>query len=472
MNDQPLVQRWLKTLSDTGSSTPKDRPKYWHPDPKTLLATSTIHNLTLGAGSSIYTHSIIPLFETAEHEVILVTCFWARSRTLDVLNDCLRKLSAKGQRLGRRIRVRIYFSSSSLFQKLLHPQTLTGKTWEPETWTTKLSLPGQEEMKGLDVRVKSVFLLPFSVMHPKFVIVDRKRVLLPSCNVSWEDWFEGCVGLSGEIVGQFVRFWREFWVSGDDAAIELEDTLVNGTEPVSPAIGLNPLAFKALDHSTIRSIFLPSPHHRNPSFAPLPWQPCPPPPSTPLNSFLLEAVKSAQQSIYIQTPNLTAPPILSALLDALRRGVDVTVLTSEKLMILEQLATAGTTTAKCIGTLVKRYKRINQEGKGEQANEPTLLESGTPRPGDLRISFYQPLPQHLRDSAAPEPVQSHLKLTIIDEEWTVLGSGNLDRASLFTSQELGVAFHSREFAVTVREEVRKLMDGRSKLAFPAAAGKH
>lgn len=35
--------------------------------------------------------------------------------------------------------------------------------------------------------------------------------------------------------------------------------------------------------------------------------------------------------------------------------------------------------------------------------------------------------------------KSHVKCTVVDDELVVLGSENMDRASWFTSQELGVA---------------------------------
>lgn len=465
MSDGPLTQQWLRSLSTSGTSSANDEPRYWHSDPKMLLSSSNIHSFTLGTGESIYATSILPLIEAAEQEVILVTCFWARSNTLNALTDALRKLSAKGQRSGHRIRVRIYFSSSSLTQKLFHPQTLQGRTWHPLMWEAKLNLPSPDELPGLDMQAKSIFLLPFSVMHPKFVIIDRAKVLLPSCNVSWEDWFEGCVELSGEIVGQFVTFWQQFWAVDDDARTAIKRVTDEGVKSAAPTPGPNPLSSQPLSLSHSRALFLPSPHHRNPRFAYLPWQFCPSPPPTPLNTFLLEAIKAAQSSIYIQTPNLTAPPILSALLAALRRGVDVTIFTSEKLMILEQLVTAGTTTARCMRKLVKRYKRLQQGGQ-PASGDGALLESGiASRTGDLSISVYQPLPSGLRNTSTPEPVQSHLKLTIVDMEWTSLGSGNLDRASLFTSQELGVAFCSKQFAEVVRGEVGRLMEGRRKKVY-------
>ena len=62
-------------------------------------------------------------------------------------------------------------------------------------------------------------------------------------------------------------------------------------------------------------------------------------------------------------------------------------------------------------------------------------------------------------------MQSHLKLTILDAEWTVLGSGNLDRASVYTSQELGVAFFSQEFAGAVKESVGVCMESRARKVF-------
>ena len=51
-----------------------------------------------------------------------------------------------------------------------------------------------------------------------------------------------------------------------------------------------------------------------------------------------------------------------------------------------------------------------------------------------------------KNADAGEPVKSHFKCVIMDEEITILGSGNMDRASWYTSQELGIAFVSREVA--------------------------
>ena len=43
----------------------------------------------------------------------------------------------------------------------------------------------------------------------------------------------------------------------------------------------------------------------------------------PQNEAFLSAIRNAEESIFIQTPNLNAEPLLPALLEAVRRGVDV-----------------------------------------------------------------------------------------------------------------------------------------------------
>ncbi len=129
-------------------------------------------------------------------------------------------------------------------------------------------------------------------------------------------------------------------------------------------------------------------------------------------------------------------------------------------MLLEQIVTAGTVTEICVWRLVRGYRRLLRRRTGDE-------ESGRKPVGRLRIGYYRPL-SDLRKHTSPssgsghgtaegdsdEPVKSHLKLTVVDGYVTVLGSGNMDRASWYTSQELGVAFLSRDLAALVLGRVR------------------
>lgn len=471
-----LITTWLNSLTqlpdnDHNCNNNHEVQNHWPHDPSTLITTSTPRHFTLGTGSSIH-RTLTPHLSHTNHELLLVTCFWAPSPSLSHLSQLLLHLSAKS--LSRpphtpRIRVRICLSSLSLVQKLFHTPSLTGHIYPVSTWVSKLSLPPPEELRGLDLQVKSIFVRPFSVMHPKFVVVDRARVWVPSCNVSWEAWFEGCVELGGPVVGKFVEFWRGFWgrdeefpslpsnpvtdFSIPDSERPTTPTDSGRTDTLPRTIAFPPTTTTA----DIPTIFLPSPHTRNPNFRPFPWQSPPPTLNTPLNTFLLHAFRTATKSIYIQTPNLTSPPVMTALLAALDRGVDVHVVTNRRMMLLEQLVTAGTVTELCVWWLRRSYERRLRRAKA-MADE----ERGRRGLGRLSVEYYRPVAFADRGGVGvgEEPAKSHLKMTVVDGEVLLLGSGNMDRASWFTSQEVGVAFLSAEMAGMVLGTVRGCLVGR------------
>ncbi|KAK6431562.1 hypothetical protein LTR95_012279 [Oleoguttula sp. CCFEE 5521] len=450
MPDHGLVTDFLHAASDprTIESQRADKPNCWTIDPSALLTTCATGRFDLGTGEDIY-NSILPAIEVAQYEVILVTCFWARSHTLDRLNDSLRKLSASAIARKSKVAVRICFSSSSLWQKLFHTTSLEGSIVSPTKWSSQLGLPANDELPGLDLETKSIFVRPFSVMHPKFIVVDRQVAFLPSCNISWEDWFEGCIELRGSIVAQFARFWQAFWANDHTSEYNLPRDI-----PQSVLDGHG----ESNKTDQTQALFLPSPHRRNPRLS-FPWQAAAPPPPTPLNIFVLTALSNAKRTIFMQTPNLTSQPVIAALLAALDRGVNVRILTSEKLMRLEQIVTAGTTTARCVERFVTEY-----ESAGRQRSDDRDLEAGSLlQSGRLSILYYTP--RHGAEKQSNEPVQSHLKLTIIDDEVVVLGSGNMDRASWYTSQELGVAVFSRDLAARIIDDLQASMKDREKVVF-------
>jgi len=462
MEDSPLLKRWASTLRHAAFETSKQQPNYFLPDPTTLISSSDVVSFQAGVGDDILA-SVLPSLEAARSEIIFVTCFWAKSSSLDRLCRSLCALSDRVVRDGQpRVRVRICLSSLSLFQKLLQTSSLQGRDYPPKEWVKKLGLPPPERLQGLDLQIKSIFVRPFSVMHPKFIVIDREHVWLPSCNVSWEEWFEGCVELQGPIVAQFVRFWDLFWrsprdISSSGVTAENAETLIHDSVAAAGPAKTS-IVFTGLGNSTF-SVFLPSQHRINPQFRPLPFLSAAPPPITPLNVFVLQLLADARRAIYVQTPNLTSPPVLTALLSALKRGVNVHIVTCERLMILEQLVTAGTTTVRCVNQLIRRYKRLFKRQSSRSDNYDDLEQQSAP--GKLEIEFYQ-----ASTKKPGEPVQSHIKLTAVDDEWLVLGSGNMDRASWYTSQELGVAFYNKNVTVRVMDLLDSTLKDRKKIAFP------
>lgn len=457
-----LVGRWWDAMMKNTAENQHDDPSYYAIKPEILIAEARAHSFIVGNGDDIFGNMQASI-EAAESEVAIITCFWARSSSLNKLTTSLRRLSNKVVESNRpKVRVFIGFSSLSKMQMLFHTSSLHGQDHQPATWPAKLGLPSVDELPGLDLQIKSIFIRPFCVMHPKFIIIDRQMVWLPSCNVSWESWFEGCISLSGPVVKPFLDFWQQFWVrDGNHTAIGWDSSQTLSIRgPLQPDRALFGSAHGAVDLQdipVIESVFLPSPNHTNPRFR-LPFQQAATPPPTPLNLFNLELLNSAKDSIYIQSPNLTSPPLIHSILEALDRGISVHIVTSERLMIIEQLVLAGTTTSRCVSGLVKRYQHVVKARRSSIDEETGLMPVG-----NLRIEYYEPKPMEGREEG--EPVQSHLKLTIADNKWVVLGSGNMDRPSWYTSQEIGVALHSQELCQRIRGTVDRALVERKRLVF-------
>jgi hypothetical protein len=452
--EQPFSS-WASEYKEETPKVKYDKPDYYIRSPEHLSTEAKVHAFMVGSGESIF-EQLQSTIDSVEKELILITCFWASSESQSTINQCLRRLSDKAIKNGRqKIKVFIGVSSLSWWQKLFQTSSLSGYTFPPSEWTDKLHLPSIEDVRGLDLTVKSIFIRPFSVMHPKFLVIDRRIVCLPSCNVSWEIWFEGAVIMSGPIVQKFVEFWQEFWSNSKSPMEDAHSISVASdfTESV-PNIRISSFS----PGIVMKACFLPSPHHANPQFRPLWFQPPSPPRPTPLNHFLKSHISLAQTWIYIQTPNITCIPLIEDLKAALTRGVNVHIVTSERLMLLEQLVTAGTLTNWCVDGLVKSYQSTVKTARKRDE------ESGLREPGMLRIEYYVPR----QGAEYVEPVQSHIKVSVFDERIVVLGSGNMDRASWYTSQELGVAFCSEELAQTVRGTLQDGLNGRTKVRYDSA----
>ncbi|KFH42458.1 hypothetical protein ACRE_068030 [Hapsidospora chrysogenum ATCC 11550] len=459
---ESFVGPWMDRLRTHAHRQVDDFPSYHASHPEVLITTSVPRALYVGTGVSIFTRAILPAILNAKHSVHFVTCYWAPSQTLDNLAEALEKLAESRLQTpdAPPLKITIGFSSRSLLQKLLHTSSRHGHVYPSFEWP-KLGLPNESVLTNarIDMTVKSLFFTPFSVMHPKYLVVDGARAWVPSCNVSWERWFEGCVEVEGDVVRQLLTFHDSVW-DGQGSA----DSPFGVTNPLPAAMpttsrsnkraslhsgGLGMSATQSLKFSAaqpVPTIFLPSSHHRNPHFSLFPFLSQSNPPMTPLNAALLTLFENAQSNISIVTPNVTSWPVLEALLAALARGVDVEIRTSRSMMVLEQLVTACTTTAWCLDRFISKYKaQVNAKPK---LNDPEAPSIGT---GRLDILYYKPLESRLAED--DEPVLSHFKMTMVDDEYLVLGSGNMDRASWWTSQEIGILFYVPDF------EGRQLWEG-------------
>ncbi|KAF8426976.1 hypothetical protein EV426DRAFT_591035 [Tirmania nivea] len=477
-----------------------------------LLTASSPVSYHVGTGCQVLNYvfdSILAGPTAVEHELLFVTCFWSKSASLEYLSKTLLELNrlhplSCRDHIRSKLRIRICFSSRSAFQKLFHTSSDKGYIYANTARAyQKLGLPSPEKLGNLDIVIKSKFFRPISVLHGKYVIVDRKRLLLPSCNVSWEEWLE-CMGVfEGGIVDSFLEYYHETWGDTRESLQSPSGSQNNQcTESIWAPKPLPPLSIQFRRDRLSPTIFLTQPHHA--VFPPLRFVPTiisrfistclpfrispsvTPAPPTPQNVFMAALVRQARRSIFIQTPNLTCPDLLEVLYERLTRhgeSIDIEIITCTKMMLLEQVVTTGlggpsprkdgaerkrrwgATTESCVKEL---FRRVNV----------TINESST-----LRIYYYTSLPVILASSAyggdvksrftAQEEMemakQSHVKAMIVDEEVTVIGSANGDRASWFTSGEVNVMVLDEDFARGVKDSLGKGV-GNRKMKVEAHSG--
>ncbi|KAF8477103.1 hypothetical protein BDZ91DRAFT_708675 [Kalaharituber pfeilii] len=471
-----------------------------------LLDTSRPLSYHIGTGRQLLNHiygSILTGPTAARHEILFVTCFWAKSQSLNNLSQALLELNrlrqlSRGIAGQQKLRVRICISSLSLFQKLLHTSSNMGYTYPitPSAFR-KLGLPSPSELGNLDIVIKSKFFKPASVLHGKYVIVDRKRLYLPSCNVSWEEW---------GIVDSFLQYHQQIWGSSgsnlQNFPARSEDDILGSQNTESSWI---PKPFPAIsiqfrEVSPVPTIFLPQPHHA--TFPPIRLLPsffskviatclscqvspaqtrCPP---TPQNIFIATLIRQAHKKVFIQTPNLTCPFLLDELYNLLTKqggDIEMEIVTCRKMMVLEQIVTTGfggpayatneqgrkrrwgATTEACVEELLRRLKHHNN------------LTS------TLKIYYYSPLPAAPATPPGKDDIesmltareemelarQSHVKALVVDDEVAVIGSANGDRASWYTSGEVNVMILDRDFAKSVREGLSKGVGSRKEVVYHA-----
>lgn len=475
-----FVDPWRELIGANEKEQVNDFPAYSLTSLEPLIATSTPTELYVGTGHTIYERALLPAIRNAKRSVHLVTCFWADSPTANSIRATLFELAASraSQSDLPTLHITIGFSSRGLFQKLFHTSSRNGHVYPPTEWKA-LKLPDQQTLQSgsIELTVKTLFFTPFSVMHPKYLIVDETEAWVPSCNVSWEKWFEGCVELHGGAVQSLLSFHERVWGLGTSqsnvasmdrpqsvrAVPERPETGSPGGNTRASLIGsaddMSPTQSVRIAQSPTPTILLPSSHHRNPSFSWIPFLRKPNPPMTPLNAALLTLFANAHSSIVLVTPNVTSKPVLEAILAALTRGVSVEIRTNESMMLIEQLATCGTTTSRCMSKLMKDYTKLADEHtRRTQAD----LEAQYHAPGKLEIFYYQHRSE--REGQPDEPVVSHFKMTMVDDTYLVLGSGNMDRASWWTSQELGILFYVPGFAE--RSLWEKVLHARGRRVFP------
>lgn len=156
----------------------------------------------------------------------------------------------------------------------------------------------------------------------------------------------------------------------------------------------------------------------------------------PQNEAFLSLVRNAKKSIFIQTPDLNAKPLIPALISAVKRGIEVTYYV-------------------CLGYNDGGELLPGQGGTNEMNANYLYSQLEADEKALLKVHYYvaadQDHPIHNRFKQR----SCHIKLMIVDMVVAIQGSGNQDTQSWFHSQEVNVMIDSALICKAWKEGIER-----------------
>jgi phosphatidylserine/phosphatidylglycerophosphate/cardiolipin synthase-like enzyme len=447
------------------------------------------------------------LIARAEHEVLLATNFWKASRSSTYISDALRELSARSQRRGVVVVVRIMYDRGDAAQLFNNHQDVGPKGWT----NVNVGLPNPEDIPGIDLKVVNFHRPPLGTFHCKFMVVDRRIATVSSNNVQDNDNLEMTTHLEGPIVDSlwdtFLVSWHNaidtplptrqtearsqpFPITADPtfsaikldagghiepesmtAAVDLQEhmagapqydssigeemmrmqTTLRGKDGASPAEAVaqhlssttRSNVASGLDHNS-RVKFLPFVAVHHPQ--PIPMAMVSRKPYANLNN---ESVHVPQNEAFL------------ALIEHAKRTIFIQTPNLNAKDLLPALASAlergvEVTYYACCGYNDAGEMLPGQNGTNEQAAKK-LYQSLTSEEAKARLNifFYVAADQTEPKHNSFKQRSCHIKLLIADEQVAIQGSGNQDTQTWYHSQEVNVMVDSAEVCKVWRAGIER-----------------
>ncbi|KAF3391440.1 hypothetical protein F1880_007432 [Penicillium rolfsii] len=475
-----------------------------------LMGSTGVVPLTIVAPLPDLCRHLANCIARAKHEVFLGTNFWVHSDASTLVTNAIRELSTRAGQRGEKIIMKMVYDRGNPRQALENRLTVP----EDQYSVGKVQLPAAEEIPNVDLQVINFHRPIFGTFHAKFTVIDRRIALLQSSNIQDNDNLEMLSHIEGPIVDSFYDAALLSWGKPLDPPLPLLNSpatnapipchearspdlsLVNGSEilPEHSTSSSNYDVTMAQEAQRVNSGVYPrgqeSPtqavtRHLNttiqpgttgdaaesdqedkmtpyvvlPSHDPVPMalvnrEPYGAPNHnsvhTPQNGAWLSAIRHAQKSIFIQTPNMNAEPLLEPLLNAVRRGVIVTCYLCLGYNDAGELLPFQNGTNEMIAN--RLYNSFDSEEEKER----------------LRIFYYVGKDQTRPIHNSFKKRSCHIKLMIVDEQIAIQGNGNLDTQSFFHSQEINVLIDS---ALICKEWLRVLDRNQNTAKYGAASTK-
>ncbi|KAL2823875.1 hypothetical protein BDW59DRAFT_180433 [Aspergillus cavernicola] len=467
-----------------------------------LMGSNGVLPLTVVAPLPDVCHHMANCIVRAEKEVVLATNYWIHSNASTIITNALRELSRRAGERGEKVVVKVIYDRGDPRQIWDNHLNVDEKNYV----AGKVHLPASDEIPHLDMQVINYHRPIFGTFHAKFMIVDRRLGLLQSSNIQDNDNLEMMVHVEGPIVDSLYDTALISWGKALEPPLPLLDSPAAATPgpsfPEQAADGqseesvgvlsqhtaenphydldikaetrranglLKPREGESRTQAVTRHLnhilqvsttgdapdedqengaepYVLSPPHKPFPMALVNREPYGAPDHTstivPQDAAFLSAINNAEHSIFIQTPNMNAEPLLEPLVDAVRRGVTVTC-------------------HLCLGYNDAGQLLPFQNGTNEMISNRLYDSLDTDdEKSRLRIFNYvgkdQTRPIHNKFKKR----SCHIKLMIIDEKvvpkvhgtptpkpqlnhkLTKTGNGNLDTQPYYHSQEVNLLLDS------------------------------
>ncbi|KAF3317376.1 hypothetical protein TWF173_011028 [Orbilia oligospora] len=395
------------------------------------------------------------LIVEAKFEILIFSNFWKNSYAAKRIGEGLKVLSERiGQNNRSPVIVRIMFDRGSVKHVFQSRVAVAEAEW------VTLGLPSTKDAPYVDLEVLNYHNLPIGTFHSKFVVIDKRIAVLNSCNIQDNSNLEMMCQFEGPVVDEIWDHAVSTWglsISSKDsfengsrsnsfpgldalAASTMRPSLFNDPPPkriikdITQVLNRSvssPLQTDAINDDILNVPF--RSHLRlNTSDIAMVLAPRAPYPSfgnvslnTPQNVAWLSAIYFAKSKVFIQTPDLNAAPVITALLEAVKRGVEVSIVLCLGYNDLgEMLPTQGGHNEWVVGHMIKQ---LNKEER-------------------MRFKIYWYVGRDMMKPvhAAKHFRTCHIKLMIVDERIGIQGSGNQDTQSWFHSQEINIVIDSEE----------------------------
>jgi len=351
----------------------------------------------------------------AEEEVLICTFIFSikNSPSAAEITRAVKELNEKAQKRRKKIRVYIVIDTlGSAFFSHERPSLLSVLRRRNEVAPERYALPKKKDVPWLDFHVKNYHRGLLGAVHSKMMLIDGRISLLGSKNMDGDTPMEFMFAMEGSVTMAMRSDFQKLW--GEK---EILPTVSRPLLQPRPNYDVPVILVGRGDSEDIS--------RSGSTYA-------------PQNQAWMAALKGAQKEVYIQTPNYTTKDMLAAVIETVKRGVNVFIVESFR---------SGDKNAKI------QKDSAGTNGEAAQKSYEMLKGESADIKGRLKICWFigkrVPGPD-----PKPDPKEwSHVKLMIVDRSITIVGSGNQDPQSWYHSREDNVLIDDKDTTMTIYKQI-------------------